>query len=199
MPPYIAQLHAMVEEWSSSGVKIYGDGSRLVGHIPERGVGAYLHRLFAPMPMEFMERIEETLKVSTPEILREFYSFHNGCMLFSETLCVFGARRSYDRADIDALSCNPFDIIVPTALHFRKSPSGKGLTLHTYADGSVVLLEPGGEVLLVRESGERTLDARWRSFPDWIISEYQRIETLYKSKSASIFRSIEAAPYFSRS
>ena len=175
MAPYLSQLHNLVERWSPLGVRTFGDGTRLVGHLRERGVGAYLHRLFGPLSVEMIEKIEDDIRQPVDTSLREFYQHHNGCMFFGRSLFVFGLRRSYDRADFDAMACNPFDIVIPTITNMSRSPSGKGITVSEYEDQSIVLIEPDGKVLRMLSAPTDRVVNVWPDFPTWLFSEFERL------------------------
>jgi hypothetical protein len=91
-PPYLAELHAGLQVWAPLGEREYSDGTGLIGRLPEKGDGGYLHRLFGPLPDELVEGIERRLGFPVPAALREFYTYHNGCILFDQCIHVLGAR-----------------------------------------------------------------------------------------------------------
>ena len=183
MPPYLAKLHELIERWSHLGVQVFGDGTRLIGHLPERGIGAYLHRLFGPLSEELIDSVEDTLNQPLPADLRAFYSYHNGCL-----------RRSYDRSDFDAMACNPFDIVVPTLVNFSRSPSGEGIAICGYEDRSCALLEPNGEVVRVLGGVSEGVANKWPSFGDWLVTEYERVEKLYDAAGRRLVGALDTPP-----
>jgi hypothetical protein len=194
MAPYLSQLHNLVEEWSPLGVRTFGDGTRLVGHLRERGVGAYLHRLFGPLSVEMIEGIEDNIRQPVNASLREFYRHHNGCMFFGRSLFVFGLRRSYDRADFDAMACNPFDIVIPTIANMSRSPSGKGVTISEYEDQSIVLMEPDGKILRVLTDPTDSVVNIWPDFPTWLMSEFKRLMVFFDAQGVSHREEVDMVP-----
>jgi hypothetical protein len=193
MPPYLVELHRLIEKWSYLGVRSYGDGTKLVGHLSRLGVHAYLHRLFGPLTDDEVEAYENRIQQPLHPSLKEFYEHHNGCMLFGNFICVFGVRRSYDRADFDAMACNPFDGFVPTIVNRDKSLSGRGVVLCTYEDQSLIFLEPDGVVHRIFE-GKPTPANVWGDLGDWLISEYVRLELLFDEEGVCQVAAVDTVP-----
>ena len=194
MPPYLEKLHELVERWSPLGVQEFEDGTRLIGRLPKKGSGAFLHRLFGPLSTDLIDSIEDSVGQSIPDKLREFFRYHNGCILFDQSIYVFGLRRSYDRSDFEAMACNPFDIVVPALVTLPKSPSGKGIAICNYEDGSSVLIEPDGEVVRLLDDPSGRVVSKWSNFGDWLVSEYQRIERFYDEAGQLLVDPMDVPP-----
>ena len=178
MLPYWPTIDASLQRHAHLGTRSFGDGTALIGHLPRLAPHAFLHRIFGPLSDTEIRQIEERLQMQVPPSLAEFYRHFNGVMLFDTAICVYGLRRSWDRADVDAMQCNPFDVYVPTLTYRSCSPSGHGIAISQYDDLSQVLVEPDGTVVRVRESPLHPGEVlnRWGSLGDWLLSECRRVE-----------------------
>jgi hypothetical protein len=194
LPPYLETLHQMVGRWSHLGVSEFADGTRLVGHIPQKGSGAYLHRLFGPLQDDLIDSIEQRISQPVHRSLREFYHYHNGCILFSQAVFVYGLRSSYDRSDLDAMASSPFDIIVPAITHIAMSPSGRGTAVCKYEDSSIVFLEPDGAICRVLAGSYNKAVNRWSDLGSWLLSEFRRLEPFFDSTGVAMTPRIDTVP-----
>jgi len=173
-PEYIAALHRVVDRWRPAGVRSFADGTELIGNIASRSPNTFLHRLFAPLSEDEIEQLQQRIPMRLPESLRIFYRFHNGAGFF-DTISVYGLRRSWDRIDLDAMQCNPFDLFVPAVANRTLSPSGDGIAVSMYNDHSYVLVEPDGLVVRVPSQSAPVVLNRWPSFEAWLTSECDRL------------------------
>lgn len=194
MDTYIAALEAKTEQWSVLGEKHYTDGTARIGHLPKRGIETYLHYWYGPLSEAEVEELERIAMQPIPESLRRFYLHHNGCNLFRGSIVVFGLRRSYDRADLGAMACNPFDLGTPAVTNRKRSPSGHGLCICTYQDGSPVFVEPDETVVRTPDDNSRAVLNKWDSFESWITSEFERISRYFDQSGNYTVPLVETVP-----
>lgn len=192
-PEYIAALHDLVDRWRPAGVRSFADGTELIGNIASRSPNTFLHRLFAPLSEDEIDQLQQRIPMELPESLRIFYRFHNGAEFF-DTVSVYGLRRSWDRTDIDAMQCNPFDLFVPAVAYRRLSPSGDGVAVNMYDDHSYVLVEPDGSVVRVPSRSAPAVLNRWPSFEAWLTSECDRLAPHFDENGDCTAARLELAP-----
>ncbi|WP_442580830.1 SMI1/KNR4 family protein [Mesorhizobium sp. ASY16-5R] len=166
-------------KWSHLGERHLSDGTVLIGRMPKKGPGAYLHRFFGPLTDAEIDQLETQIRRSIPDRLRRFYKQANGVNCFDGSLFIFGMRRSWDRSEFDAMLCNPFDLFVPAITSTSRSPSGSGLCISRYGDGSSVFIEPDDSVVRAPEDSSRRVLNRWASFDHWISAEFDRISLFF--------------------
>jgi len=174
---YSIILNNIIDRWVHLGEKRYPDGTRLVGHLERRGKGAYLHRVYGPLGGTTLLQSFHVPNVTIHESFYEFLSMHNGCNLFDGQLIVFGHRRSFDRSDVDAAACSPFDILTPAVTNLSKSPSKNGLMISRYYDRSVVFLEPSGMIFHI--DSNLTIINYWTGLREWLESEAARLNPYF--------------------
>ncbi|MEP9386637.1 SMI1/KNR4 family protein [Mesorhizobium sp. KR9-304] len=194
MESYIGGLEAKAEQWSGLGVWRYADGTARIGHLPKRGIEAYLHYWYGPLSEAEVEELERIAMQPIPESLKRFYLHHNGCNLFGGSIFVFGLRKSYDRADFDAMACNPFDLRIPAITNRKRSPSGQGLCICTYQDKSLVFIEPDETIARTPDNDSRTVLNEWASFEGWITSEFERISRYFDQSGNCTVPLLETVP-----
>lgn len=67
------------------------------------GENIYLHYLYPKLNITFYEDIENSLNIKIIPELKEFYSYYNGCKLFSESITIYG---------ISTEDSFPFDFVI---------------------------------------------------------------------------------------
>lgn len=193
VPGYLEEIYDHLERWRPLGERRYGDGTLLLGWMPNLGVGAYLHRLFGPAAHEDVVRVEGVMQQEFPDCLKEFYQYHNGSDFFRE-LPIYGFRRSYDRADFDAMACNPFDILVPALVNRPMSPSGRGVKFSRYVDKSMCFAEPDGSIVRVSHASPHVVSNRWSSLDAWLVGEVKRLSKLYDDSGKCTVNIMDTLP-----
>ena len=178
-------LLGRVVRWGHLGRKTYSDGTILVAPMPLRGSAAYLHRLYGPLNLGDISSMEEKIGSVLPAEIVEFYEYHNGCSLFSGAIKVFGLRRGYSRSDADAMARNPIDLVAP-ALHRRAIDPAAAIQVGAYLDGSRILINNDGSLVRVPQTGPDTVLSRWDGFWIWLLSEFDRISSLYDDQGAEL-------------
>lgn len=171
------EFSSILERWSSFGSTTYPDGTRLIGKVGKPDHPIYGHSLFGPLSAVEVECLETSIQLEFPDGLRQFYLRHNGCILFRGALPVYGLRRSYDRSDIQAMVCNPFELRIPALTLKAISPSQRGIALSRYRDETHVFIEPTSIVVRTNEAG-RVLN-RWETFDRWLTTEAARMTGLF--------------------
>jgi hypothetical protein len=167
-------------EWEHLGVKVSGDGSRLVAHTPRDYPEAYLHSFFAPQS----ESAWKTYGVRLPGQLRQLYRECNGFSIFANSLSLYGIRTHYARDD--SARFQPFDLAThhSECIHsFHRGSAAEtdeGIFFGSYSeDGSHVFTTPySPQVHRVLRGSTRIVNS-WPDLVSFLTTEYDRIDHLF--------------------
>lgn len=169
-----------LDRWKAIGFVALPDGAKLIGHVPHVAKLAYLHRVPPPLTDIELTQLESRLGKFLPVQLVEFYKCADGLSAFSDTLNVYGLRRSYQRSDLLAASAQPYDIGAPNS---TERPSGLRfgeMVVGGYReDGSKILVDEGGAAYRCERGNALSRLNTWPSFQKWITSEIHRLGELF--------------------
>jgi hypothetical protein len=178
MTIYFDRVLAVLNRWEPLGVVTPGLGCRLIGHVPHVAPQAYLHRLFGPLSDPDIDLLESQTERALPHSLRAFYACSNGLNLFSSALIVYGLRSSWNRADVRAMLCQPFDARTPNLWERPLHYPSDAVVISTYQDRTFVAVHGDGTVDRSVRDGSVRLN-RWASIGDWLESEVLRLADLF--------------------
>ena len=108
-----------LSRWSHLGVQDQSNGTRLIGRVPHVAPMAWFHELYRGLDFSELESLEKRLDAPLPDEFREFLTFSNGLNAFSDTLKIFGMRRTRTRSATAAQE--PYDLLLET-VHTRPLP-----------------------------------------------------------------------------
>ena len=158
------------------GFRKLANGTMLLGHVPHVAPEAYFHVVFAPLTEADVATFEcEALRRQIPELYRSFLLQANGLTVFSNTLELYGFRRSYVRKGDE--SWQPFALETPNLSERPRDSTQSQFFIGGYDDGSRMYLEEGRVIRCARTSS-KPLNT-WPSFEEMLISEIERLSVLF--------------------
>jgi len=163
---------------SNSGDAINSCGTQLVGHRPEIAPKAYTHAIFKGLEEKDINEMELDLGTKFSPMLRNFFKFANGMMIFSGSLRVMGYIPS--NSDASGVYDYPSNILTPNVSARVDGLLEGDLVIGWYKkDGSYVVVNREGQVSRydVLDSGEEI--QRWVDFDNWLASEVIELHKNY--------------------
>lgn len=170
------EILSIAMRWQHLGVEKTEDGCVFIGHQPEHGTHAYLHRFLPLLTDGEVEYLNDNLHVELNNDLKVFYRQANGVSLFSRLLSVHGYRKVLRNTDWDLMLRQPYDLLLENEDDYI-SQEKKLVKIDKYEDETGVYVSPDGPVF--RFDVEGNLLTKWDSFNIWLISETKRFATLF--------------------
>lgn len=170
-------------------------GATLIGRAPHIGSEAWLNVIYNPLSEKDIVEMEKPMGRTIPVQYRDFLLHcSNGLNVLSTTLCLFGCRKMIGR-DIVA-SRQPFDLVT---LNSYKSERPRNATPDLFFfggydwDGSQVYLTEDGKVHFCTPDDCTSLK-EWDSLDDFLLSETQRIYSLFDDNGVELDESTPTIP-----
>jgi hypothetical protein len=181
-------LH-LLSQFDSTNDRITED-AYLRTPVPWIGPHAYLNVVFKPAPNDALFEVAQKLRM--PVCVLQFLQIHNGVVLFSGALSVYGVHRPGQLLQRDDPSfALPFNI----ELENRNWPpvdSARFLSIGGYGfDGSRVCIDrEDSRIFLFRRAQEALHNEpsySWQNMGAWLTSEIARLSSLYDWKGVRLF------------
>jgi hypothetical protein len=175
---YLERIVGIMESYSHLGQRVLDNGTRLIGHVPHVAPEAWFQSIYHPLRTEEIKYIEEDVGSQVPVVFSIFLKKCNGLSLFSDSLNIYGLRKSFARTG-DAV-WQPFSIKTPNIderpRHSRSSfffVGGYGL------DGSLLYIDTNSqEVYRCKQRSAKPLN-QWPSFEVMLERETERLSRLF--------------------
>ncbi|CRK84725.1 SMI1/KNR4 family protein [Neobacillus massiliamazoniensis] len=189
------QIHetlSILENWRDKGFRKLSNGTEIICHVPKIGPEAWLHLVYAPLPEETIDSLEQhVVAKKMPQVLKEFYRKMNGINLFSDVFCVNGLRTSYVRTGNESIQ--PYDLVTLDSGRHKECPNS-WLIFGSYSwDGSHVVMdtsESDNPKVFRIERWTTNILLEWDYFSEWLNSETVRVQTLFDENGYQIDPSI---------
>lgn len=202
MSLYEKTLDAL-SRWHHLGVEYTTDGCVFIGPMPQLGAFAYFQKLLPPLSLSEIAELEAQVHVPLPSELIDFYQNSNGANFYGRsfdaggvklltfTFNIYGLRKVYREGTADALSRQPYDLIVENYDAFAHEHRLLHITKYG-VDGSRVYVDHHGRV--IRVLSDRTRANEWPSIEDWMLSELQRLLPLFDDNGELFVGAERTAP-----
>ena len=168
----------------------------LIGRSPRIHVydHPWINTIFTPVGMKEIDEIEEGIGRMIPAVFVNFLTkFSNGLRIFGGTLTLYGYRYNYIR-EIDWILGQPFEIIPLNTYERPKNATPDMFFIGSYIyDGSKIYLTPDGIVHYCQRYDATSL-LTWPSLPEMLISEIERIYSLYDEQGVQIDDTVPTTP-----
>jgi SMI1-KNR4 cell-wall len=175
-----AELRSMVDEWKRCGERVYPDGTRWIGHTPDRGPEAYLHQLFAPLDEESIGDLEDELSYDFPGSFLRFMQIHNGIELFANHINIYGKRRSWNRTNDVEAAQQPFSILTPNVYERPDDAPKNLLFIGSLGDErKLVCVLPSGQVQRWDKVSSSTKKETYPSVFNFLLIEARKVRRLF--------------------
>ena len=161
-------------------------------NVPWEGPQAYLHTIYRPAPNELLAQVAAKLRFPTPVF--EFLSRHNGAILFSGGLSVYGVVEpgSLLRRD-NGFALPPFNI--EGANKFWSVDPERLLVIGTYYfDSSQACIDRSTGRIFYFKKDQKTPEFSWPSFDSWLREEIARLCSLFDTDGKILVPVSETVP-----
>src|SRR4029077_4010155 len=166
-------------------------------HIPSMAPLAYLNIIFKGAREEMLLGAAQRLRM--PEPLIESLRQHNGAILFSGALSIYGVHRPGQLLyREDPLFDLPFNIELENR-NWPPHDRGRFLAFAGYGfDGSTVCIDRGDSRIYLFQRGKETLVATashsWQDLDAWLNSEIIRLSVLFEARGKRLVDESQTVP-----
>lgn len=192
-----SEIKALIEKFVPYGIKhVEKTGAILIGYAPFIAPEAWLNHLFPPLSPQQIYDLERSLNQPIPDEYKQFLMyFSNGLNVLNGKLSLFGLRNNYNRESIDDVR-QPFDILIPNLYERPFNATPEMLFIGSYSwDGSQLYISKKGEVVFCSRDDAHPLK-QWDSLNHMLISEIQRLYTLFDDSGKQLNKGLPTTPVF---
>ena len=160
-------------------------GATLIGKATHIGEEAWLNRIYPPIKIEEIGKIEKVVGKAMPNSYAQFLTnCSNGLNILGDTLCLFGYRFNYIR-DVN-IAWQPYSIIDLNKFDKPRNSTDKMFFIGGYEwDGSFLYMTPDERVHFCTSTDSKSLIS-WDSIFSMLISEIERLYNLFDAKGIQI-------------
>lgn len=175
------EIKKYIQTFEKYGCKEYENGTKEYGHAPFIAPEAYNFCVFATLNEDDIVELERDLKREIPAQFRSFLmTDSNGLHLFFH-FSLYGMRKSYNRNP--NATPEPYGLIEPNIYERPKNAKDTYFFIGGYRyDGSKLYIDSENGKVHFCKSRDATSLLSWDSFEDMLISESQRLFTLYDDR-----------------
>ena len=174
----------VIESATRLGTRCTPSGARLVGHVPHVAPEAYLHVMFAPLDERDIAQLETGVGRPLPQAYRAFLRLTNGLSLFSDSLSIYGLRRTHARRGDDVW--HPFSAVPPNTGERPPGLPPGAVVVGSYGDdGSTVHMLPDGTVRMSRRDDSTPL-RHWPELLGMLADEAVRMASFFDGEGRAV-------------
>ncbi len=175
---YLERVVNLIDSYSCLGQRILDNGTRLIGHAPHIAPEAWLHIVFPPLGSREVSFIEDDVGESLPATFSFFLQRCNGLSLFSDSLNIYGLRKSFARTGDSVWQ--PFSIKTPNVDERPRRSKPSYFYIGGYRwDGSLIFIDKDTEhVYRCKQRNTKPLN-HWPSFEEMLESEARRLSDIF--------------------
>lgn len=188
------KIKELLLKYSYLGIEVSKyTGAILIGKAPHIGTKAWLNSIYPPIKVEELVKIEESVGNTIPDSYARFLTNRsNGLNILGDTLCLFGYRFNYIR-DMNWV-WQPYSIIELNKFEKPRNSTDDMFFIGGYDwDGSNLYMTPDGRVHFCKRYDSTSL-LSWDSIYDMLISEIERLYTLFDSNGIQIDENSPTVP-----
>lgn len=185
-----AKFMNLINKYKKYGEKHTSLETRLVCHVPHVGSEAWFHSLYRPLKENEIRSMDRRLKL--PEIMVDFYTLHNGLKIFSDTIRIYGIRSSFVRTGDEVYQ--PYDIYTSTSRLYEDFPDHYFIFGSYNWDRSRLVIDKNNNKIYRTEEEEPVILNEWADFDTWLLSETERLMTLFDEKGVPYDDDQETTP-----
>jgi hypothetical protein len=178
--------------WREGGIKELTNGTILICNVPHIAPQAWLHRLYNGLDETEISNLEETVKL--PYDFISFLRVFNGFHLFSNSISIWGKRKSYERKGENIFQ--PHDLLDLNQELKGEIPSS-WLVIGSYPwDGSKIAydLEKDEKKVFRFDAETGEIYNTWESIFERLNIEIERLSAYFDSKGIEIEEDIPTTP-----
>lgn len=173
---------------------VWGGKLTLIGKAPHVGSWARINIIYPVVTFEEIDKIEDAIDKTIPEPFVLFLTeCSNGLNIMANTMCVYGYRYNYVRDYANVMS-QPYSVIEANTYMKPRNSTDDMFFIGGYEwDGSLLYMTPDGRVHFCRRHDATSLQS-WDSLDSMLISEIERLYTLFDCKGVQIDESQPTTP-----
>lgn len=157
---------------------IMKDGSMLIHRIKSTSPLGYLHKIYSPLTIKHLEKIETILKISLPREYRDFLLRFNGLDAFNGELSIFGLRLRESGGYFKS-TLQPNDIIIQ---NLGRNQKDGYIQIGTFKEYDVLMAKDGSDKVYVINKNKIL---EYHSFYEWL---YETISFLDDEHQKNTFK-----------
>jgi hypothetical protein len=186
----------LLEKWGEKSKKTTQNGSLIICHVPHVAPEAWFHELYKGLDEETIYDYEKQFPVKFPRVYREFLRMYNGINIFSDSLRIWGLRRSYERTGEGIYQ--PYELLLLNSERPKGCPAS-WLFFGSYRwDGSRMTFDTAAgienrRVFRVAQYSTKVLN-EWDSFEKWLSSEVERLSKMYDENGVKLDKKAPTTP-----
>jgi len=194
MNNYFEKIREKLKKYKNLGELRLKNGSILIGHLPAEGINAYCHSLFKPLNESDIKTLEKELKMSIPNDYAFFLTqYSNGIRFFMRCFALDGLRKQLGR-DLEA-SAQPFALSDANVWERPKNSKPSYFFIGGYGyDASSIYIDADTNKVHYCARRDATSLFEWENFEHMIVSETERIFSLYDDKGNRLVSGEETLP-----
>ena len=185
---------ANLKKWKNGGIKTLENGTELICHVPHVAPQAWLHKVYAKLSEEKIDKIRKELGVELPADFIEFLKCANGINIFSDSLSIWGLKTSYARTGDEAIQ--PYDLVALNNEKKREIPMNWVIFGSYSWDGSEMLydIKNGNPHVYRCENSSTKILQEWENLWVWLSSEVERLSKFFDEKGIEYDENIPTIP-----
>lgn len=170
-----------IQTFEKYGCKDYGNGTKEYGHAPFIAPEAYNFCVFTTLNEDDIIKLERDLKREIPSQFRSFLMTDSNGLHFFFHFSLYGMRKSYNRNP--NATPEPYGLIEPNIYERPKNAKDTYFFIGGYRyDGSMLYIDSENGTVHFCKRRDATSLLSWDSFEDMLMSESQRLSTLYDDR-----------------
>lgn len=188
------KIRKQMFHYSYLGIRESQLGATLIGKAPHIAPEAWLNGIYPTLNTTEIDELEKSLGAMIPFSYKDFlYLFSNGLTVMTDSLYLYGKRRSYNRSSIEFVR-QPYDIIAFNQYEIPQNASKEMFFIGGYNwDSSHLYMLPDQTVHYCRRYDATSLLA-WDSLPIMLEEEIGRLYSLFDSNGVQIDDTIPTTP-----
>lgn len=178
---WLPELVGELERWSHLGDRRFDTGGRFIGHLPQQGEFAWLHRLYPPQELSELHSVEQAIGGPIPDSFVELLLYMNGCWLFYPLLSIFGNILRFDRNSIE-FRMQPISLRYGNTWERARNLSEGAVCIGRLTGYRLLCpyyISADGSVRLVRSNDGAYVAAEWPSLGEMLVWEVRRLGILH--------------------
>lgn len=183
-----------LEKWNTCGERILDNGTKIICHVPHVAPQAWLHEIYNPLNSNDVEKLQDRLGKQLQEDYRQFLLLSNGINIFSDSLSVWGLKKSYDRRGEEAIQ--PYDLIAGNE-EIRGVVPNSYVLFGSYSwDGSTMAYDISSNSCKVFLCAPDTYEIlkEWENIWVWLNEEVNRLSLMFDEKGVMYDEDVPTIP-----
>ncbi|EYE87271.1 hypothetical protein Q428_14175 [Fervidicella metallireducens AeB] len=190
------EIFNLLSKWEEGGIRELNNGTKMICHVPHIAPEAWLHIIYGKASSNDINSLKNKLIYGLPLDFEEFLNESNGLNIFSDSLSIWGIRKSYVRQGDEAIQ--PYDLISMNSERPEGCPDSWVFFGGYSWDGSRVMFDMKNGIesskVYLCEADSTDILLKWESFHEWLISEINRLSQMYNIRGVEYDEDMPTCP-----